>query len=130
MQWNRGLNAGFSSAPAEKLYIRQDDSADRPDAESQMADDNSVYNEVKRLIAVRMENIALQSNAKIEWVSDGYPLIYKRSCDEQQVLVVINPSAEPVEVRVTGRLIYSVGKAELSDGCVKVSGCSAAIVEL
>ena len=130
MQWSRGLNAGFSSAPAEKLYIRQDDSADRPDAESQMADDNSVYNEVKRLIAVRMENIALQSNAKIEWVSDGYPLIYKRACDEQQVLVVINPSAEPAEISTTGRLIYSVGKAELSDGCVKVSGCSAAIVEL
>lgn len=30
MQWDRGVNAGFSTAPKEKLYISQDPKKDRP----------------------------------------------------------------------------------------------------
>ena len=48
MQWNKTPNAGFSSAPAEKLYVRQDDAPDRPDAASQCADEASLRSEVKR----------------------------------------------------------------------------------
>ncbi len=130
MQWSKGLNAGFSAAHPDMLYIRQDSSEDRPDAESQMADEGSIYSEVKRLIAVRMANIALQSNAEIRWVSDGYPLIYKRICPEQQIMVIINPSSQPTEVECCGSLIYCVGSVQLSDGCAKLGGCSAAIIQL
>ncbi len=130
MQWSKGLNAGFSSARADRLYIPLDPSADRPDAEAQMADDSSILNEVRRLIKVRMENIALQSNAAIEWLSDGYPLVYRRSCSEQTVLVIINPRAEAAEVQADGRLIYAVGAAEIIGGVARVGGCSAAIIEL
>lgn len=130
MQWSRGLNAGFSSARADKLYIPLDSSEDRPDAESQMSDDSSVYSEVKRLIAVRMANPALQSNAGIEWISDGYPLVYTRQCEEQRITVAINPAAEGAELSVKGgRLIYSVGSAVLDGDTVKLGGCSAAIIE-
>ena len=48
MQWDSSVNAGFSTAPKEKLYIRQDESADRPTAAAQMADENSLYHEIRR----------------------------------------------------------------------------------
>lgn len=133
MQWNKGVNAGFSSAPKEKLYIKQDSSPDRPDAESQMNDDNSLRSEVKRLIGIRMANIALQSNAKIEFISDGYPLVYKRICDEQAIVVVINPADKPCDVDCgeIKRIIYSVGaEAGISGNAVKVSGAGAVFIEV
>lgn len=133
MQWNKGINAGFSSAPKEKLYIKQDESPDRPDAESQMSDENSLRSEVKRLIKIRMENIALQSNAKIEFLSDGYPLVYKRTCDEQTIIAIINPADKVCEVDCgeIKRVIYSVGeKAEISGNTVSLNGAAAVFVEV
>ncbi len=130
MQWDKTTNAGFSSAPKEKLYIKQDDSPDRPDALSQMNDENSLRSEVKRLITVRMANKALQSNASIEFISDGYPLVYKRSCDEQEIMVVINPADKPCDVSCGGReIIYSVGeKSALNEGKVTINGAGAVFI--
>ena len=34
MQWDHTTNAGFSAAPKEKLYVKQDESADRPTVEA------------------------------------------------------------------------------------------------
>ena len=131
MQWNRGLNAGFSSARADMLYIPQDSAADRPDAESQSADENSLRSEVKRLIALRMANPALQSNGKIEFISDGYPMVYKRTSEGQTIAVIINPSAESAQVPgISGKLLYTIGRAETKDGGTFVGGCSATFVEL
>lgn len=132
MQWNKTTNAGFSSAAKEKLYIKQDDSPDRPDAESQMKDENSLRSEVKRLIAVRTANPALQSNGRIEFLSDGYPLVYKRSCDEQQILVVINPANKPCEVCCDGKeIIYSAGAdAALDSKKITINGAGAAFILL
>ena len=129
MQWNKELNAGFSSAPKEKLYIPLDESPDRPDAESQCADEKSLRSEVKRLIAVRMAEPALQSRGSIEFLSDGYPLVYKRSCESRTIVVAVNPSAQSAIVPgISGRIIYSVGSAELSDGGLMIGGCSASCV--
>lgn len=131
MQWNRGLNAGFSSASRSKLYVPLDDSNDRPDVESQQNDHNSLRSEVKRLIALRKNTPALQSRGKITFVSDGYPLIYKRSTEEQEITVVINPSSSGAEIpHMAGKIIYTVGaKAEIKDHKLWVDGCTAAFIE-
>ena len=114
------------------LYIKQDDSPDRPDAESQMKDENSLRSEIKRLIAVRTANPALQSNGRIEFLSDGYPLVYKRSCDEQEILVVINPANKPCEVCCDGKeIIYSAGAdAALDSKKITINGAGAAFILL
>lgn len=128
MQWDKGLNAGFSSAREDKLYIKQDDSPDRPDALSQMNDENSVRSEVKRLISVRQANSALQSNASIEFLNDGYPMVYLRKNDEQEILVIINPSEKSAEVEYKGekKLLYKVGGNVVTDGnIVKIDGGTA-----
>lgn len=131
MQWDKGLNAGFSSARADMLYIPQDSSPDRPDAASQSADENSLRSEVKRLIAVRMANPALQSNGRIEFISDGYPLVYRRSAEGQTIAVIINPSAESALVPdIRGNFLYIVGSAEAKENGTWIGGCSAAFVEL
>lgn len=104
MQWDSTVNAGFSAAPKEKLYIRQDESADRPTAAAQMADENSLYHEIRRLIAVRQAHTALQSKGKIEFVyaeKDAYPLAYLRSSDDERILVVINPADREVSFGCT-----------------------------
>ncbi len=131
MQWDDSVNAGFSTAPADKLYIKQDSAPDRPDAKAQMSDDNSLRSEIKRLIAVRMSNEALQSCGEIEFISDGYPLVYKRSTASQKITVIINPSAEKCTVEnISGKIIYTAGgKAEIKDGICLTDGTTAVFVE-
>lgn len=99
MQWDNSTNAGFSAAPEEKLYIPLDESADRPTAAAQMADENSLRSEIKRLIAIRQAHKALQSRGEIKFVyaeKNEYPLAYIRSCEEESLLVVINPADRDV----------------------------------
>lgn len=64
MQWNKGLNAGFSSAKAEMLYVPLDSSKDRPDAESQSKDSTSLRSEVKGLISFRQKILHCKAGAR------------------------------------------------------------------
>lgn len=105
MQWDSSENAGFSSAPAEKLYIPLDPDPDRPTAEKQIAVNNSLRSEVKKLIAVRQAHKALQSLGDIEFVCDGAkgrPLAYVRSFDGERILVAVNPTDSACELTVGG----------------------------
>ncbi len=121
MQWDDTLNAGFSAAPKEKLYIPLDESADRPTAKAQMEDETSLYHEVKKLIAIRKEHSALQSKGEISFVyaeENEYPLAYVRSDAEEKILVIINPAARQVSFEYPEPMkeaLYSLG------GEVKVS---------
>lgn len=137
MQWDDGVNDGFSSAPSEKLYIRMDDSADRPTAKAQMADENSLYNEVKRLISIRQENSALQSKGEIEFIyaeQNEYPLCYLRSDEKQKILVIINPADREVIFPcgyIPGDAIYSIGGDIITDnGKISVPPCFAGWFEV
>ena len=130
MQWNASVNAGFSSAPSEKLYVPIDPDSNRPNAEKEMKDTDSLYHEVKRLIAFRMAHPALQSTASIHFLSDDYPLVYERSCAEEKILVIINPADRKAVVpNATGRILYTVGgNASVTENGVAVDGGTAAFV--
>ena len=137
MQWDSSENAGFSSAPAEKLYIPLDPDPDRPTAEKQIAVNNSLRSEVKKLIAVRQAHKALQSLGDIEFVCDGAkgrPLAYVRSFDGERILVAVNPTDSACELTVGGSLgevIYSFGSgAEISGNSCVIGAGSAAFVKL
>lgn len=53
VQWDTSANAGFSTAPADRLYLPVDPDPDRPDVAAQRADPDSVLHAVRRLITLR-----------------------------------------------------------------------------
>lgn len=130
MQWDGSPSAGFSSAAPEKYYLPLDPDKSRPNAAAQMADDNSLYHEIRRLIALRQEHPALQSQASIEFLTDDMPLVYRRSCPEETITVILNPKEKPfVFPHVQGQILYTVGRgAELSEKGLTVDGCTAVFV--
>lgn len=99
MQWDGGVNAGFSSASPERLYIKQDPDQNRPTVQKQVTDHNSLYSTVRGLIKLRQSHKALQSKGKIEFVyaeKNAYPLAYLRFDEAgERILVIINPSDKP-----------------------------------
>lgn len=135
MQWNKGLNAGFSSAPEEKLYIPLDKNLDRPDVVTQIENSNSLYNEIKHLISIRMSHKPLQSNGQIEFITKSeYPLVYKRNYENETILVIINPSRESqiIETDVScGEIIYSYGGSIkfIDEKAVNIDGCTTVFIK-
>ena len=132
MQWDGSTNAGFSSAPKDMLYIRLDESADRPTVQAQLADQASLYYEVKKLIQIRQSTPALQSKGGITFVyaeKNAYPFAYIRENGDERILVVINPSGKEASFAgdfAVKEVLYSFGKeAEFADGKVTVSGGTA-----
>ena len=137
MQWDQGVNAGFSTAPKEKLYISQDPKKNRPTVAAQIQDPDSLYQEVKKLLQVRKAHKALSNQGDISFVyakKDAYPLAYIRSNDEEKVLVVINPSDQNVsfDFDEEGKeTIYAFGgKVECDGSKVIAEGQSVVFIRL
>ena len=132
MQWDHTTNAGFSAAPKEKLYVKQDEATDRPTVEAQMADPDSLYHEIQKLINIRQAHSALQSRGEIEFVyaeEKQYPLAYLRSDDKEKILVIINPADREAsfdgDYAVKEALYTFGGEAAFAGGKVTVPGGSA-----
>lgn len=132
MQWDGSTNAGFSAAPAERLYIPLDPRADRPTVSAQLADENSLYHEIKRLIGIRQSHAALQSKGEIEFVyaeKNAYPFAYLRSAGDEKILVVLNPSGREASFACAlapKERLYVFGKEiAAADGRITAAPCSA-----
>ena len=148
MQWNRGKNCGFSEADADKLYLPLDPRDDYNDVQSQMADSNSLYSEVKKLLAVRKAHPSLHNKSFIEFVyveENAYPLVYIRNEaedngddkatlreDGERIMVILNPSDKEVcfdTEETLGDTVYINGEIPVQEGkTVKVPPCTAAFV--
>ncbi len=132
MQWDGSENAGFSSAPPEKLYIPLDPDKNRPDVNTQKNDKSSLYNEIRKLIRIRKENEPLQSLGEIEFLhaeKNKYPLAYLRSGKDGKILVIVNPSASRQNFScklIPREEIYSLGgSVSANNGIFDVPPCSA-----
>ncbi len=101
MQWDDSKNAGFSTAPAGQLYLPVDPEADRPTVAGQQDDSQSLLNLVRGLVQLRKQHPALGATGDFEVIyaeAGRYPFVYKRSCGDETLLVVVNPSGHPVEI--------------------------------
>lgn len=122
MLWDNSTNAGFSAAPKDMLYIKQDESADRPTVQAQMADENSLWHEVNKLIKIRQAHKALLAKGEIEFIyaeKNEYPLAYLRSSDDEKILVIINPANREVSFDceyTLGEKIYNFGGEASNNG--------------
>jgi glycosidase len=108
MQWDGSTNAGFSAAPADRLYLPIDPRPDRPTVAAQEEDPDSLLNRVRRIIALRKTHPALQASADfapVYAVGGKFPFIYRRTKGREQILVALNPAAQRVEVALPGELV-------------------------
>ena len=129
MQWNKGLNAGFSEKENGGLYVPIDPDPNRPNVEDQLKDTESLLNEVIKLINVRQSYKALRSSGGIEFLCDGSygnPLVYIRTSGEEKILVAVNPTDKDYKLacKAPEKLIYILGEKPEADGasCVIKAG--------
>lgn len=146
MQWNGAANAGFSSAPAGQLYLPVEPEPEDRTVTAQEQDPQSLLNTVRGLIELRRAHPALCNRSEFLPLyarSGGYPFVFLRRGDGEQIIVAINPSDRPVEVRVPeieglaqdGKVttLYGpdYGLNRDADGwCVRLPGVSAGIYQL
>lgn len=149
MQWDSSANSGFSDADAEALYISMDADADRPTVEKQMNTEDSIWKEAQKVIALRKEHTALQSDALLKFLyaeEQTYPFVYMREDEQERILVVLNPSGEDVTCKLSeeaiadlggndavlaGKVIYANhGEAEYASGVLKVPAASATWIKI
>ncbi|MBN2012707.1 glycosylase [candidate division KSB1 bacterium] len=117
MQWTSGVNKAFSTASPDQLYLPVDTAPDAPNVDDQQNDPKSLLNRVRRLIALRKQEKALRAYAEFVPVyakENTYPFIYARACDNEKILVVLNPA----ETKSTAKfsLTPKIGKFELLAG--------------
>jgi maltose alpha-D-glucosyltransferase/alpha-amylase len=144
MQWDESKNAGFSTAPQEKIYLPQDSSANRPTVSKQDKDPKSQLSYVRSLLKLRASTPALGNDAPLKFLSDtlqSYPLVYLRYNDNSKYVIAVNPSNKAVEVKIaaqgSSRATYAFGTDEKSkyiigknEDVIRLPAISAAIYKL
>lgn len=99
MQWSSDKNAGFSSAPADKLYLPVDARPGSPMVEGQFGKSGSLLETVRKLIVLRKEHPALCADGEFEVVlADSYPFVYSRYSESERIIVAVNPSTKACTV--------------------------------
>ncbi|MFE1287391.1 alpha-amylase family glycosyl hydrolase [Streptomyces sp. NPDC058751] len=130
MQWDEGPNAGFSTAPADRLYLPLDPAPDRPTVAAQRADETSLLHLVRRLVALRTGAPELGPAGSVEVVHAGYPFVYVRG---GRYLVVVNPRREQASCsveRVTGVRVLESDGVGIDVGTVSARGFGYGVFEL
>ncbi len=100
MQWDAGPNAGFSDAPAERLYAPVIDDPvygyQKVNVAAQRADAGSLWHWMRRVVHIRKQHPVF-GRGTLRFLESENPAIlaYLRSDGAQTVLVVNNLSAAP-----------------------------------
>ena len=128
-------NMGFSTAPADKLYLPVDSDITAPSVEEQEKDPSSLLNTVKALLRLRGSEEDLQSKANLEIVhapsasTGDRSFVFKRgSC-----VVGINPGANDVEIRneklgmKNASRLYSFGNSSFENGMMRLESQSVGV---
>jgi len=105
LQWTSGKNAGFSTAPAEKLYepviAKPPFDPDSVNVQDQLANHDSLYHFMKKLVLVRKENPVLAEGSLL-WLDPAEKAVLAclRSLNGVTVLVLNNLSDQPRTVSI------------------------------
>jgi len=131
MQWDNGVNHGFSSAPSDMLYLPVDTSPDAVTVEDQLKDEDSILNTLKKVIAIRHENEELHSDGDFEVVyaeKNAYPFIFKRG----KFLIAVNPTGEKqtAPCKFEGKTVFEIGKACIESEKINMQPQTLALIEV
>jgi maltose alpha-D-glucosyltransferase / alpha-amylase len=139
MQWSKEENAGFSTAPAEKLYLPIDNSESRPNVATEEGEPSSMLNFTRALLKLRREHPALANSADFQPLyaeKNKYPFVYLRFAGPERIFVAINPAERacttPLKeiIQLTSLHPLVVQGAEFRDGCLEMSPVSFGIFVL
>jgi len=135
MQWDDGVvNMGFSGAPRDRLYLPVDEKG--PSVTSQQSDGTSLYNVVRKILAIRAKEKSLNADASFEVLCSGKdkPFVYKRG----SLVMMVNPSGKDAEYTVDYPAImngdyeevYSIGRIDRSDSKIVLKAQSFVMIGL
>jgi maltose alpha-D-glucosyltransferase/alpha-amylase len=105
MQWDDDPNAGFSIADKEQLYLPLDPYRNRPTVKKQASNPGSLLNHVRKLIVLRNQSPALQATGTLipfQVEKKDCHFAYLRQYGYERFLIVLNPSSEPSQVKISG----------------------------
>lgn len=97
MQWDASVNAGFSGASANALYLPADGAKDAPTVADQMDDGDSLWHTVHAALQTRHATPAFHPNAAFETLfaaDDKRSFVFKRSAEGVSAIVAVNPGRE------------------------------------
>ncbi|MEI6178806.1 MAG: alpha-amylase family glycosyl hydrolase [Verrucomicrobiota bacterium] len=104
MQWSSGKNAGFSTAPPQKLYLPVDPARNRPTVEAQESDPASLLQLIRKLTDLRKKHPALGGEGDFKPLfaePNKYPFIYKRTLGNATIVVALNPSDKAANTEIS-----------------------------
>jgi maltose alpha-D-glucosyltransferase/alpha-amylase len=143
MQWDDSPNAGFSTAPADRLYLPVPAGPDRTSVAAQQDAPGSTLSAVRALIALRHAHRALGASGDFAAVMaepGRLPFVFERTKGGERILVAVNPAAQPCDARLpatarftTAQRLAGEAGAFQSDGqgwTVELPAVSYAIVKL
>ena len=131
MQWNSSVNCGFSSAPAEKLYLPVDTSENAVTVEKCEKDPDSILNTLRKVIDLRHSNEDLQSDGDFEVVyseKNAYPFIFKRG----NFIIAVNPTdkIQTAPFTYSGKTVFAIGSAEAKSSQLTMQPQSLVVMKL
>ncbi len=95
MQWDDSKNAGFTTGTP---WIDVTDNYKEVNVASELKDPNSIFNHYKKLIQLRKDNdVFLNGYYELLLADDEEVFAYKRSTDEQELLVICNFYGNTIE---------------------------------
>jgi maltose alpha-D-glucosyltransferase/alpha-amylase len=121
MQWNAGINAGFSTASPGNLYEPLIEDAvygyQQVNVEQQLHDPGSLWNNLRHLIEIRKHNPAFQcGNYEILPLENHSVLVIVRSCIEGSIIAVHNLSDQKQSIHLNVMRWHGFGLKELLSG--------------
>ena len=126
MQWTSGKNLGFSTAAAKDLYLPVDPAGDAPTVEAAMADVDSLYHEIRSIVALRHAEGDLQSGNNLQVLyAEGPVFIYRRG----NILLGVNTASAGAKIPLAdvvaaGQALHLTGEASFTDGVLTLGGQS------
>ncbi len=117
MQWDNSPYRGFTKA--KRAYLPTETAKGRS-VESQSADEKSLYNTVKRLIALHKRYSQLSYGADLQMVNDGYPLAYIRETNGERLYIAINPTNKEFVLQQDVREPLLLENAQIQEKTIKL----------
>ena len=131
MQWDNGVNKGFSAAAKESLYLPVDESADAPTVEAALQDTDSLLHVVRDIFALRRDGSDFDADSAFSVLlgEKDKPFIYTRG----EAVCAVNPSDKDMTVvleQLKGKAVsYVIGRAEYTGDQLQLKAGSFAILK-